>query len=222
MSVGTDFGATASAGAARAGGVTPWTSVRRTVGLVLFGWAGAAVTAAAGYLYPDLIAVPISVGVVLCLAFLVLLSVLHRAVWLSLLSPVPALFVLVGAVQYAPEAVLEARGERVDVVIVADSAAGTSGDNHRYTLRGTDGTELKEKLAYNGDAGAPKVGDRLAVVRDPDGEVPMERADEVDAAGRLNGLIAGTAVWTLMAALAGRRGHVRRRRGQESSLDQLW
>ncbi|GGL00099.1 hypothetical protein GCM10010094_71000 [Streptomyces flaveus] len=157
-------------------------------------------------------------GVPLCILFAVALILLHRAAWLAVLSAVPSLFVLVGAVQYAPEAALEQRGVRESVVIVADSAAGTSSDNHRFTLRGKDGSELEEKLEYNGDAWAPKVGDRLDVISDPQGEVPMEEADEVDASGRLDGLIGGTVTWTLMVVLAGWRGHVRRRRGIEYDL----
>ncbi|WP_234356924.1 hypothetical protein [Streptomyces sp. NBRC 110028] len=187
--------------------------MRRTAALVVFAWAAAAATTWVAYLAVGSEAVPIAVGLVLCLVFIVLLSLLHRAFWLAVLAAAPGLFVLVGAVQYAPEAALERRGVRESVVIVADSAAGTSGDNHRFTLRGTDGKELKEKLEYGGDTWAPKVGERLDVLRDPEGEVPMEQADEVDAAGRLGGLIGGTVTWTLMAVLAGRRGHVRRGRG---------
>ncbi|MFI0781080.1 hypothetical protein [Streptomyces sp. NPDC021212] len=193
--------------------VNPWTSVWRTVALVVFAWAAAAATTCAAYLAVGTEAVPIAVGLLLGLAFVVLLCLLHRAFWLAVLSVVPGLFVLVGAVQYAPEAALEGRGVRESVVIVADSAAGTSRDNHRFTLRGADGKELKEKLEYDGDAWVPKVGDRLDVMRDPEGELPMEQADDVDATGRLGSLIVGTVMWTLMAALAGRRGHVRRRRG---------
>lgn len=198
--------------------VPPWKSVRRTVAVVFLGWATAAGTAGLAYLTLGSEWVPITVGVVLCLAFAVALILLHQALWLTVLSAVPALFVLVGAVQYAPEAALELRGVRERVVIVADSAAGTSSDNHRFTLRTPDGDELEEKLVYNGDAWAPKVGDQLDVMRDPEGAVPMEQADEVDAAGRLEGLIAGTVGWTLIAVLAGWRGHVRRRRGRGESL----
>ncbi|MFC8423204.1 hypothetical protein ACFUN7_20425 [Streptomyces sp. NPDC057236] len=197
--------------------VDPWRSFRRTVGVVLFGWAAAAVTAGASYLALRWVWVPIAVGVVLCLAFVVLLLLLHRAGWIALLSFVPGLFILVGAVQYAPEAALEVRGVREGVVIVADSVDETGGDNHRFTLRTADGEELEERLTYNG-SGAPRVGERLDVLRDPEGVVPMEQADEVDAAGRLNGLVVGLVAWTLMAVLAGRRGHVRRRRGKTDSL----
>jgi hypothetical protein len=49
----------------------------------------------------------------------------------------------------------------------------------------------------------------------------MEQADDVDAAGRLGGLVGGTVTWTLMAVLAGWRGHVRRRRGRDSLVYQL-
>ncbi|MFI0818211.1 hypothetical protein ACH4TX_16250 [Streptomyces sp. NPDC021098] len=195
--------------------VSPWTSARRTVALVVYAWAAAAGTTCAAYLAVGTEAVPIAVGVLLCLAFAVLLALLHRAFWLAVLSVAPSLFVLVGAVQYAPEAALERRGVRESVVIVADSAAGTSSDKHRFTLRGTDGKELEEKLGYDGDAWVPKVGERLDVLRDPEGELPMEQADDVDATGRLGSLIAGTVTWNLMAVLAGRRGHVRRRRGIE-------
>lgn len=198
--------------------VDPWRSFRRTVGVVFFGWGAAAVTAGVSYLALRLVWVPIAVGVVLCLAFVVLLMLLHRAGWIALLSLVPGLFILVGAVQYAPEAALELRGVRESVVIVADGATGTDGKNHRYTLRTADGEELAERLTYNGDAWAPEVGDRLDVLRDPEGVVPMERADEVDAAGRLSGLVGGLVAWTLMAVLAGRRGHVRRRQGKTDSL----
>ncbi|MCK8438483.1 hypothetical protein G3I77_37435 [Streptomyces sp. D2-8] len=203
--------------------VNPWRSARRTTGLVAFGWASAAATTYVAYLTLGFEAVPISVGVLLCLTFAVMMALLHRAWWLTVLSAVPALFILVGSVQYAPEAALEQRGVRESVVIVADTVAGTSSNNHRFTLRGTDGEKLEEKLQFNGDVWAPKVGDRLDIIRDPEGAVPMEQADDVDAAGRLSGLIGGTVTWTLMAVLAGWRGHVRRRRGVDSQLDQfLW
>ncbi|MEU6374227.1 hypothetical protein [Streptomyces sp. NPDC046909] len=199
--------------------VAPWTSARRTLALILFGWAAAAGTTGIAYLTLGSEWIPISTGVLLCFVFAILMILLHRAWWLGVLSAVPSLFVLVGAVQYAPEAALEERGVRESVVIVADSAAETGGNNHRFTLRRADGSELKEKLAYDGDTWAPKVGRRLDVLVDPDGEVPMEQADDVDAAGRLGGLVAGVVIWTLMALLAGRRGHVRRRRGLDSTDD---
>ncbi|MFG2512902.1 hypothetical protein [Streptomyces sp. NPDC048584] len=197
--------------------VDPWKSLRRTLGVAGFGWLTALVTAYVSYLALRWVWVPIAVGVVLGLAFVVLLILLHRAAWIGLLSVVPALFILVGAVQYAPEAALEARGVREGVVVVADSATGKDGKNHRLTLRTADGEELEERFTYNG-SGAPRVGERLDVIRDPEGVVPMEQAGEVDAAGRLGGLVAGLVAWTLLAVLAGWRGHVRRRRGKTDSL----
>ncbi|GGW41404.1 hypothetical protein GCM10010340_19300 [Streptomyces griseoloalbus] len=120
--------------------------MRRTVAVVVCGWAAAAATAGASYLALRWVWVPIAVGVVLCLAFVVLLMLLHRAGWIALLSLVPGLFILVGAVQYAPEAALEVRGVRESVVIVADSVDETGGDNHRFTLRTADGEELAERF----------------------------------------------------------------------------
>ncbi|MBT3151233.1 hypothetical protein HTV45_10100 [Streptomyces sp. CHD11] len=196
--------------------VDPWRSLRRTVGVVLFGWAAAAVTAGVSYLALRWVWVPIAVGVLLCLGFVVLLGLLHRAAWIALLSVLPGILILVGAVQYAPEAALEVRGVRESVVVVADSATGKGNKNHRLTLRTADGEELAERFTYNG-SGAPRVGERFDVIRDPDGVVPMERADQVDAAGRLGSLIAGLGAWTLLAVPAGWRGHVRRRQGRTDS-----
>lgn len=168
------------------------------------------------YLALRWVAVPIVVGLALCLTFGGLLIWLHRAGWIALLSLAPGLMVLVGAVQYAPELALEVRGVRESVVIVADDADGTGGKNHRLSLRTEDGRELAERMTYKGDRARP--GQRLDVIRDPEGVVPLERADQVDAAGRLHGAFAGLVTWTLMAALAGWRGHVRRRQGKEGSL----
>ncbi|MCX4986478.1 hypothetical protein [Streptomyces sp. NBC_00572] len=192
----------------------PLTGVGRTVALVLYVWAAAAVVSGVSFLVPSAEWVAISAGVVLCLLFGGLLHLLHRGIWLVLLAAVPALFVLVGAVQYAPELALERYGVRDSVVVAADSAAGTGSKNHELTLRGSDGRELAEKLGYRGN-GAPDVGERLDIVRDARGKVPMEQADQVDAAGRLEELIGGLVVWTLLVLMAGWRGHVARRRDLE-------
>ncbi|MFJ8464581.1 hypothetical protein [Streptomyces swartbergensis] len=79
--------------------VGPWRSVRRTAGLVAFGWMSAAGTTGLAYLTLGSEVVPIVVGVLLCLTFAVMMLLLHRALWLTVLSAVPALFVLVGSVQ---------------------------------------------------------------------------------------------------------------------------
>ena len=62
----------------------------------------AAATAGVLYLTLSTVAVAISVGVVLCFAFVAMLILLHRALWLAVLSAVPGLFFLVGSAQYAP------------------------------------------------------------------------------------------------------------------------
>lgn len=144
--------------------------------MVFFGWAAAAVTAGASYLALRWAWVPIAVGVPLFLAFAFLLMLLRRAGWIALLSFVPGLFVLVGAVRYAPEAAWEVRGVRESVVVVADSADGTGGDNHRFTLRTADGEEPEERLTCNGDGSGPEAGDRLDVLCDPEGVAPMGQA----------------------------------------------
>lgn len=155
-------------------------------------------------------ALPIGVGVVLCLAFSVAVRLLHRASWLSVLALVPALFVLVGSVQLAPEAALDRRGVRQDVVIVDEH---TVGNQHTYTLRGADGP-LAEPLRYSGSRPDYRVGDRLAVLTDPRGVVELADAGTVDPAGQVAALILGVGGWTLIALLAGWRGYARRRHGR--------
>ncbi|WP_433343780.1 hypothetical protein [Micromonospora sp. CA-111912] len=159
-------------------------------------------------------AVPIIAGLALCVVFASVVGVLHRAAWLAFLAMVPALFVLVGSVQFAPEAVLEERGVRQQVTIVNVEVAGK---RHAFTLRGEDGP-LDEPMIYRGRNHGYQVGDTLVVLTDPDGVVPLRAADRVDSRGRLVALVAGAAGWTVIALLAGWRGHVRRREGRFDTL----
>lgn len=182
-------------------------SVRRTLLVVLLGVTFAALNTALAYAALGVTqAVPIGVGLVLCLAFMVAVRLLHRAAWLSFLSLVPALFMLVGSVQLAPEAALDRRGVRHDVVIVSEKVIAK---RHEYALSGVD-----EPLVYSGSRSGYRVGDRLTVLTDPDGVVDLADAATVDPAGQVTSLVLGVSGWTIIAALAGWRGHVRRRRGR--------
>ncbi|MBB4962264.1 hypothetical protein [Micromonospora polyrhachis] len=154
--------------------------------------------------------IPIMTGLVFCLAFAVAVRLLHRATWLAVLSILPAVFVLVGSVQLAPEAVLERRGTRQEVAIVD---VEVNGNRHAFHLQGSDGP-LDEQLIYQGSFPSYRVGDRLTVVVDPDGVVELEDADDVDSAGKLGMLVMGGVGWSLIASLAGWRGHVRRKKGR--------
>ncbi|MFF3869556.1 hypothetical protein [Micromonospora sp. NPDC001898] len=159
-------------------------------------------------------AVPIVIGLALCVVFASVVGVLHRAAWLAFLAMVPGLFVLVGSVQLAPEAVLEARGVRQQVTIVNVEVAGK---RHAFTLRGEDGP-LDEPMIYRGSNPGYRTGDSLVVLTDPDGVVPLRAADRVDSHGRLVALVSGAAGWIVIALLAGWRGHVRRRKGRFDTL----
>ncbi|MGW0432770.1 hypothetical protein ACWDV4_09525 [Micromonospora sp. NPDC003197] len=155
-------------------------------------------------------AVPIATGIVLCLGFSMAVYLLHRANWLAILSMVWALIVLVGSVQLAPEAVLERRGIRQEVAIVD---VEVNGKRHAFNLQGSAGP-LDEQLIYQGSSPGYRVGDKLTVVVDPDGVVELEDADDVDSAGKLGMLVMGGIGWSLIALLAGWRGHVRRKKGR--------
>lgn len=61
-----------------------------------------------------------------------------------------------------------------------------------------------------------RVGDRIEILRDLEGAVPLEDAVDVDPEGRLGGLVAGVAAWTGMTLLAGWRGHVHRRENRRA------
>lgn len=186
-----------------------------TLLVALLAWVVAAVNTGIAYLALGMDWIPISTGLVLLLVFGMFMTALNNRPWLALLSAGPALFVLVGSVQYAPELALEQRGIRQSVVITNDSAEGTRSNNHRYTLRGDDGVVLDEQLGYRGSGSDYRVGQRLEVIRDPEGVVPVEDAATIDPAGELDTLLMGTAGLSAFALLAGRRGHVLRRRDRE-------
>ncbi|MFE3684074.1 hypothetical protein ACFXPM_12635 [Streptomyces sp. NPDC059095] len=189
-----------------------------TLAVVVLGWVIAALNTAIAYVALGMDVIPIVTGFIGCLVFVIVLRFLHHAWWLAFLSVVPAFFVLVGSVEYAPEAALENRGVRETVRISSDSAAADGGSRHRFTLVGPSG-ELKETLNYDG--GQPKwsVGERIEVVRDPDRVVPMEERSDVDASGQLGALVMGVVGWTGIALLAGRRGFVRRRAGRRPAFE---
>ncbi|MFJ9543783.1 hypothetical protein ACIRPX_42145 [Streptomyces sp. NPDC101225] len=191
-----------------------------TLVVVAIGWIIAAVNTGISYLALGMDVIPIITGLVGCLVFVILMRFLHCAWWLAALSVLPAVFVLVGSVQYAPEAALDHRGVRETVRITADSA-DDGGSNHRFTLVGPSGRKLEETLDYNGNHPDWKVGDRLTVVSDPDGVVPLEAASDVDPDNRLGSLLMGVAGWTGLALLAGRRGFVRRRAGRRPTFEDV-
>ncbi|MFC7479253.1 hypothetical protein ACFQX7_03135 [Luedemannella flava] len=181
----------------------------RTALVVLLGALFVALNTAIGYVMVGATWVAISTGVLLCLLFVVAVRALHRATWLSVLSLLPAFLVLVGSVQLAPELVLQQRGERHEVTILADRVVGKS---HSYLLGSDKVSVLAEPLTYSGDYPPYKAGDRLTVVIDPRGVVELEDASMVDPAGKVTALVMGLTGWTLIALLAGWRGHRRRHR----------
>ncbi|MEU9304679.1 hypothetical protein [Streptomyces sp. NPDC048269] len=192
-----------------------WTLLGATLAVALLAWVIAAVNTGIAYAALGMDGVPIMSGVVLLVVFGCLLAALNNRPWLAWLSALPALFVLVGSVQYAPELALDRRGVRERVVITADSAEETGGNNHRYTLRREDGVVLEEKLGYDGSGSSYRVGQSIEVIRDPEGVVPVEDAATIDPAGELDTLLMGAGGLSALTLLAGRRGHVLRRRDRE-------
>ncbi|MEU9214877.1 hypothetical protein AB0D27_45370 [Streptomyces sp. NPDC048415] len=184
------------------------------------GWIIAAANTGISYLALGMDVIPIITGLIGCLVFVITLRFLHYAWWLAFLSFLPAVFVLVGSVQYAPEAALDNRGVREIVRIAADSAADDGGSNHRFTLIGRSG-ELKETLDYDGDHPEWEVGDRIEVISDPEGVVPLEAASDVDPSSQLSSLVMGLLGWTGITLLAGQRGFVRRRAGRRPAFEDI-
>ncbi|MEU1820432.1 hypothetical protein ABZ543_35445 [Streptomyces roseifaciens] len=184
-----------------------------TLAVVGLGWIIAAGNTGISYVALGTDLIPIVTGLIGCAVFALALRLLHCAWWLAFLSFLPAVFVLVGSVQYAPESTLDERGVRETVRISADS-----GSTHRFTLTGRSG-ELKQTLDYDGDHPRWKVGDRVEVISDPKGVVPLEAASDVDPDGQFAALVTGVAGWTGIALLAGRRGFVRRRAGRRPAFE---
>jgi hypothetical protein len=182
--------------------------------VVLLGLAFTGLNTAIAYAMVGSTAISIVTGLLLCLIFFIVVHALHRANWLSLLSIIPGLLVLVGSVQFAPHLALEARGVRQEVTIVGAEGAGR---RHTFTLEGKDGP-LGEPLIFQGGDPGYKVGDVLTVLIDPDGVIELEDAARVDSTAALGMLAFGGGGWTVIALLAGWRGHVRRREGRFATV----
>ncbi|MEV4925412.1 hypothetical protein [Streptomyces roseoverticillatus] len=187
--------------------------------VVGLGWVIAAVNTGISYLVLDMDWIAISTGVLGCFVFAIVLRFLHCAWWLAALSLVPAVFVLVGSVQYAPEDTLNSRGIRESVLITGDKAIEGQ-ENHRFILSGRSG-KLKETLDYDGDSPQWKSGDRVEVIHDPKGVVPLAAASGVDPDAELGVLAMGVTGWTGITLLAGRRGFVRRSAGRRPAFDDV-
>lgn len=182
--------------------------------MVLLGLAFIVLNTAIAYATVGSKVVSIVTGIAFCLVFMIVVRLLHRAMWLSLLSFIPGLFVLVGSVELAPTLVLESRGVRQEVTVLDVEVAGK---RHTFTLQGDDG-RLDEPLIYRGSAPGYQVGDTLTVLTDPDGVIALKQADRVDSTTMLGSLAFGAGGWTFIALLAGWRGHVRRREGRFDTL----
>ncbi|PSJ30747.1 hypothetical protein B7P34_00855 [Streptosporangium nondiastaticum] len=185
--------------------------------VVGLGWVIAAANTGISYLVLSMDWIAISTGLLGCVVFAIVLRFLHCAWWLAVVSLAPAVFVLVGSVQYAPEETLDGRGIRESVLITGDKAA-EGGKNHRFILNGRSG-RLKETLDYNGDSPQWKAGDRVEVIYDPKGVVPLAVASDVDPDSKLEMLAMGLTGWTGITLLAGRRGFVRRSAGRRPVFD---
>ena len=179
-----------------------------TIAVALGAGAAALGNVALSQATPGLAVMPIMIGVIVCLGVAIAVAMLHGGTWLMLLSFAPSALVLVGTVQLPPERALSDRGNAVEVEIVDETGQGTS---HEYALDDGSG-ELPEHLEYRGNGSPYEVGDRLTVLVDPDGQVPLEDAERVDPDGKLRMIIMGVVGWASVIALAGWRGHVRRRR----------
>ncbi|MFE9777812.1 hypothetical protein ACFYPA_06595 [Streptomyces sp. NPDC005775] len=198
--------------------VTRGTYFLVTLAVVMLGWIIAAVNTGISYIALGTDVIPIVIGLIGCVVFAIVLRFLHCAWWLAVLSFLPAVSVLVGSVQYAPEAALDNRGVRETVRITADSAAANGGSHHRFTLEGRLG-QLEETLDYDGDHPDWEVGDRIEVISDPKGVVPLAAASRVDSGGQLGTLVLGVVGWTCVTLLAGLRGFVRRSAGRRPAFE---
>ncbi|WP_246274169.1 hypothetical protein [Phytohabitans houttuyneae] len=214
-SYGSGPAAAPPAGSTRWAGAWPaGKSATRTALVVLLGLAFIALNTAIAYAAVGSKVISIVTGVAFCLAFMIVVRLLHRAMWLSLLSFIPGLFVLVGSVELAPDLALENRGVRQQVTVVDAEVAGK---RHTFTLEGDDGP-LDEPLIYRGSAPDYEIGDTLTVLTDPNGVIALKEADRVDSTAKLGSLVLGGSGWTFIALVAGWRGHVRRREGRFDTL----
>ncbi|MFI6944791.1 hypothetical protein [Streptomyces sp. NPDC050422] len=192
-----------------------------TLAVVVLGWVVAAVNTGISYLALGTDAIPIVIGLIGCIVFAIVLRFLHCAWWLAVLSFLPAVFVLVRSVQYAPEVTLDGRACARPCASPPTVLRRTADRiNHRFTLEGRLG-ELKETLDYDEDHPDWGVGDRIEVISDPKGVVPLDAASHVDSGGQPGTLVMGVVGWTCITFLAGLRGFVRRSAGRRPAFEDI-
>jgi hypothetical protein len=138
-----------------AGAWTTGRSVSRTASVVLLGLAFIGLNTAVAYATVGSRVMSIVTGLAFCMVFMIVVRLLHRAMWLA----------------------LEERGVRQEVTIVDAEVAGK---RHTFTLRGDDGP-LDEPLTYQGSNPGHHLGDTLTVLTDPDAVIAPEEVRNLRA-----------------------------------------
>lgn len=129
---------------------------------------------------------------------------------IGVVALLPAALLMGGAAgMLGPDAVLEQRGERVPVTVVAVEPHSRTyrKDGERrekawvdYRFERTDGTPVDGVLTYHGDTDGYGLqpGDRTELYIDPSGELPMALVSETDHVAALMMLLISGAGWLIV------------------------
>jgi hypothetical protein len=76
---------------------------------------------------------------------------------------------------------------------------------HEYTLERTDGTPVDEQMIYRGQKGYDDFaeGDTITVLIDPDGEAPIQPAEEIDVDADIGIIVIGVVTSGIVFLICG-------------------
>ena len=190
------------------------TTVRAGVVLTLGAVLGYAIVFGIGFWWPERPVIAVIASIAVSLVVWVLAAVWftrrtgwHRAVGMAVFA-LALVFPMVGTASFGPDLALERNAEPVTGVVIDIGVEQTNHEENEeswkttYTFADEDGDELGT-VDYRGDKQAHglEIGDHTELMADPDGELPLKLAEDVDSAADIGMTAMGAVLFVLGVAV---------------------
>ncbi len=146
---------------------------------------------ALAYFFPSAQLITFVIGVFVLIGIVGGMRAIMGNFWAYIYTTPFVAFALLGVIMLGEDMALTKVGEPTEVVVLEDhleqkTERDSTGSHqvytHEYTLERTDGSPVDEQMIYRGRNGYDgfSEGDTITVLIDPDGEAPIQPADEID------------------------------------------
>lgn len=157
---------------------------------------------ALAYFFPSAQLITFVIGVFVLIGIVGGMRAIMGNFWAYIYTSPFVAFALLGVVMLGEDMALTKVGEPTEVVVVEDhleqkTERDSTGPHqvytHEYTLERTDGTPVDEQMIYRGQKGYDDFaeGDTITVLIDPDGEAPIQPAEEIDVDADIGIIVIG-------------------------------